>query len=94
MLTSADIPTTTFTTTRFLEGYEMTEVDALLEAVRSTLAQFERPTILGDGIAITADEVVSSRFQATRFRSGYKQDDVDIFLDRVVEVLRSYEGTR
>ena len=94
MLTSADIGTTAFTITRFLEGYEMTEVDALLEAVRSTLAGFERPTILGDGPAMTAFEVVNARFQPTKFRSGYKQDEVDIFLDRVVEALRTHEATR
>ena len=94
MLTSADIATTTFTTTRFLEGYEMTEVDSLLDTVRSTLAQYERPTILGLAQVITAESVVQARFQPTKFRTGYKQDDVDIFLDRAVEALRAHEATR
>ena len=94
MLNSADIGTAAFPTTRFVEGYEMAEVDALLDTVRATLVQYERPTILGEGPAITATDVVNARFQPTRFRTGYRQDDVDTFLDRAVEALSEHEGTR
>lgn len=87
---SGDITKKKFATTKWREGYQMDQVDALLERVRATLIGYEhrrRPTD-----AITATEVAESRFIRTKFRSGYDQDQVDDFLDELVAALRKHEA--
>ena len=79
MLTSAEIRATTFTVTRWREGYDKAEVDAFL--ARLALAVDTHSTI-------TPMEIVNARFQPTRLREGYNQNQVDNFLDRVVESLK------
>ena len=79
MLTSAEIRASTFTVTRWREGYDKAEVDAFL--ARLALA-------IDTHSAVTPLDIVNARFQPTRFREGYKQDQVDDFLDRIVESLK------
>ena len=91
MITSAEVASSTFTATRFREGYDMGDVDACLTKVRRALESYERRA--GGLAELTAVQVVNSRFQPTKFRAGYDQDQVDALLDRVVAALRDYEGT-
>lgn len=79
MLTSAEIRSTTFSVTRWREGYDKAEVDAFL--ARVALA-------VDTHTAITPLEIVNARFQPTKFREGYNQNQVDNFLDRIVESLK------
>ena len=79
MLTSAEIRNTSFSVTRWREGYDKAEVDAFL--ARLALAVDTHATI-------TSLEIVNARFQPTKFREGYKQSQVDDFLDRIVESLK------
>ncbi len=79
MLTSAEIRATTFSATRWREGYDKAEVDAFL--ARIALAIDTRT-------AIAPLEIVNARFRPTKFREGYDQDQVDNLLDRLVESLR------
>ena len=79
MLTSAEIRSTTFTVTRWREGYDKAEVAAFL--ARLALA-------VDTHSAIAPLEIVNARFQPTKFREGYNQDQVDNFLDRIVESLK------
>ena len=84
-LTAHDIRSARFAATKFREGYDITEVDALLERIAAT---FEHPAGGRVG-SLTADDVLNARFQATKFREGYDQDEVDDFLDTVVLALRA-----
>ena len=79
MLTSAEIRSTTFTVTRWREGYDKAEVDAFL--ARMALA-------VDTHTVVTPLEIVNVRFQPTKFREGYNQNQVDDFLDRIVESLK------
>jgi DivIVA domain-containing protein len=76
MLTSAEIRSTTFTVTRWREGYDKAEVDAFL--ARAALA-------LDTHNPLSSLEVINVSFQPTRFREGYNQDQVDDFLDRLAK---------
>ena len=79
MLTSAEIRSTTFTVTRWREGYDKAEVDAFL--ARMALA-------VDTHTVVSPLEIVNVRFQPTKFREGYNQNQVDDFLDRIVESLK------
>jgi len=79
MLTSAEIRSTTFSVTRWREGYDKAEVDAFL--ARIALA-------VDTHTVVAPLEIVNARFQPTKFREGYNQDQVDNFLDRIVESLK------
>jgi len=76
MLTSAEIRATTFTVTRWREGYDKAEVDAFL--ARAALA-------IDTHNPLSTPEVLSARFEPTRFREGYNQRQVDEFLDRLAQ---------
>ncbi len=83
-LTFTDVLNARFAPTKFREGYDQGQVDALLDRVADALRPpHERrfPT------AITRQEVQDSRFKATKFREGYDQGQVDDFLDRAVAAL-------
>ncbi|MBF4572157.1 DivIVA domain-containing protein [Herbiconiux sp. VKM Ac-1786] len=86
-MNARDVQEKTFAVTKWRQGYDMDEVDAVLERVSTTLAEHEqgRPAAVD---AMTADEVVNARFAPTKFRQGYDQDQVDDFLDRVAVALR------
>jgi DivIVA domain-containing protein len=92
MIASADVNPSTFTTTRFREGYDTDEVDSFLARVKTTLEAYERRS--GGFAGITAAQVVTTRFQPTKYRLGYNQDQVDALLDQVVTALQYYEKTR
>lgn len=71
--------------TKFREGYDMAQVDALLERAAVALDEHAR----GAAPSLTADEILASKFAATKFREGYDQDETDDLLDRVVQSLRA-----
>lgn len=65
-----------FTTTRFADAYEITEVDDFLDRCDRALAT-------GDG-SVTTEDVRGARFTPVRFRPGYAMEEVDDFLDDVL----------
>lgn len=65
-----------FAPVRFREGYDMQEVDDLLD-------RCERALRSGDG-SVTAETVQQLRLTPTRFGEGYDMEDVDRFLDGVL----------
>ena len=79
MLTSAEIRSTTFSVTRWREGYDKAEVDAFLARIALAVDTHS---------VIVPLEIVNARFQPTRLREGYNQNQVDNFLDRIVESLK------
>jgi DivIVA domain-containing protein len=79
MLTSAEIRSTTFSRTRWREGYDPAQVDEFLGRAAAALNARS---------GLTAVEVINARFQPTNFREGYDQSEVDDLLDRLVEALR------
>lgn len=91
MLTAHDVRGARFARTKFREGYDMGEVDALLERAAATLEVLAgaRP----GPAALSARDVAESRFMATKFRDGYDQVEVDDFLDRVAAALVAAAGS-
>ncbi|GAA4729330.1 hypothetical protein GCM10023350_10790 [Nocardioides endophyticus] len=72
-----------FTPVRLREGYDMGEVDALLERLLSALRAAE-----------AVDELVrTARFTPVRMREGYDMGEVDQFLDRVVSAAATADHT-
>jgi DivIVA domain-containing protein len=65
-----------FSTTRLRPGYDIEEVDALVEAIRQTFLGIRQPSL-------AADEIRNKRFSTTRLRPGYDEEEVDDFLDAV-----------
>ena len=63
-----------FSLTRLRPGYDIGEVDALLEGIRDTFLGVRQPPL-------TADEVRDQKFSTTRLRPGYDEAEVDAFLD-------------
>jgi DivIVA domain-containing protein len=59
-----------FSPVRLREGYDMAEVDRLLDAVGDSAARGVAP----------GPEVTAARFSRTRFREGYDVSEVDAFL--------------
>jgi DivIVA domain-containing protein len=62
-----------FTPVRLHEGYDMADVDALLDAVVAALGRGERVEPLLDGARLTH----------VRLREGYRISEVDDFLEQV-----------
>lgn len=82
-----DVAGRRFAVTKWREGYDMEQVDALLERGASTLADLQRGR---DGAGhLTSEGVRSSRFSPTKLRQGYDQDEVDDFLDELAAELDS-----
>ena len=71
-----------FSLVRLLPGYDMSEVDELIERIEASLAGTAAP-----GQAVTADEVRRVQFSTTRLRHGYDQESVDNALDVYVKRL-------
>jgi DivIVA domain-containing protein len=67
------ISTARFTPVRVREGYDMAQVDDLLDRLVAALGRGEPLTPLLDGTPL----------RHVRLREGYKIDEVDAFLDRV-----------
>ena len=107
VLTSRDVTSKKFVSTRFREGYEQGQVDAFMQKVAETLRAWETGAAVGapqpddDGGApghgarpagaLTSEDVLNKKLQVTRFREGYEQDEVDELLDDVVQTLRAWE---
>ena len=83
-LTAADVRAARPSTTTFRQGYEIEEVDLLLERAAQALEAKER----GLPPTLSAEQVLNAKFRPTKFRSGYAMDDVDDLLDRLVAALR------
>ncbi|MET4581874.1 DivIVA domain-containing protein [Conyzicola nivalis] len=88
MLKSTDITTASFAITKFREGYEQAEVDALLDSATAALAAWE-----SQGVAtLSSEDVNAHKFQTTKFGNGYDQDQVDDLLDQLVAALAEHES--
>lgn len=68
-----------FTTSRFVETYDMAEVDDAVDRIFAALAEPVR--------ALSAGDVQAMRFTPTRLREGYAMDEVDTWLDEAVAEL-------
>lgn len=90
IITSAALRATKFHVTRFREGYDISEVDALLRRLATTLDALEagRPV----QAPVTADELLNVRFASTRMSAGYDVVEVDDLLDMGLEALRQHAG--
>lgn len=101
LLTPEDIVAVKFMATKFQEGYERDQVDALLDqatrelqriqdehvSLKLSAADPDHVTSLSEPI-ITPEGLVNARFKPTKFREGYSQDQVDDFIDHIVVTLR------
>ncbi len=92
MLSSADVRSARFTATKFREGYEIPEVDQVLDAASDTLAHLERgETVKADGSPLlTPNDLLAARFTSTRLREGYDVVEVDDLLDEIITTLNTY----
>lgn len=92
MLSSADVRSARFTATKFREGYEIPEVDQVLDAAADTLAHLERgQTVKADGSPLlTPNDLLAARFTTTRLREGYDVVEVDDLLDEIISTLNTY----
>ncbi|GAA2724439.1 DivIVA domain-containing protein [Cellulomonas aerilata] len=86
-LTAREVRAARFTATTLREGYDVAQVDALLERVATSLDDLAAGRV--DPHTLTAEEVLDARFPATRFRDGYDQNQVDDFLDAAILALRA-----
>lgn len=69
-----------FEVTRFREGYDMEEVDRLLDEVSSVVGQDDP-----EEISLLSNMISNAKFQVTKFREGYDMVQVDDFLDALTE---------
>jgi len=90
-LTSADVRTKVFRTSRYRTGYEIGEVDRFLAEAARELERIHR-VIRADeqgrrarpddrALRLSPEEITNARFNPTRLRSGYDEQDVDDYLD-------------
>jgi len=91
LVASSSMPGTTFSKTRFRQGYSVSGVDGFLAAARTVIAGYERAGMLAAEPVLTAADVVNVRFKPTSFRTGYDQDEVAAYLTRIIETLGYYE---
>lgn len=91
MLTAQQVLDTTFTATKFREGYDVEQVDIYLDDVSATLKAYEAGGRPGPGL-LTSVEARSARFSATKWREGYDVTEVDDLIDAIVGTLQSYEA--
>ncbi len=89
MLTAQQVQNVTFSTVRLGLGYDMVEVDDLLDRLGETLRNYEQG---GQGRDVTADELSAATFRETKLREGYKPAEIDAFLQEAIETLRAYEA--
>ena len=95
VLTSRDVTSKIFTSTRFRNGYEPDQVDAFMREAAAALLAWETGTVVGaPQKMLTAQDVMDAKFQASsKFGEGYEQDEVDEFLDDVAGTLRAWEAS-
>ncbi|MFD6165867.1 DivIVA domain-containing protein [Oerskovia sp. NPDC060287] len=91
MLTAQQVLDTTFTATKFREGYDVEQVDIYLDDVSATLKAYEAGGRPGTGL-LTSVEARDARFSATKWREGYDVTEVDDLIDAIVGTLQSYEA--
>ncbi len=91
MLTAQQVLDTTFTATKFREGYDVEQVDIYLDDVSATLKAYEAGGRPGPGL-LTSVEARDARFAATKWREGYDVTEVDDLIDAIVGTLQSYEA--
>lgn len=84
---SSEIAKVSFATSTLCEGYDMDDVDDLLDRARDALLAWEN----GETVPLASQEVAACTFIVTKFRAGYDQDDVDKFLDALSVALKLYE---
>ena len=82
-LRAEDVRARRFTVTRWHRGYDVAEVDVLLERAASALEQLAA----GGPAVLTGEDVRSSTFGTTLRRTGYDEAEVDEFLDALAEAL-------
>ncbi len=93
-LTSEAVRLRRFTPVRIRAGYDMAEVDQLLDDVQAELERSARDRGRGcsrcetsdagtSSTRLTSETVQAKRFTPVRFREGYDMDEVDLFLDDV-----------
>ena len=92
MLSSDDVRSARFTATKFREGYEILEVDHVLDTAADTLEHLERgQTVKADGTPLlTPNDLLAARFTSTRLREGYDVVEVDDLLDEIITTLNTY----
>jgi DivIVA domain-containing protein len=71
--------------TKLREGYDINQVDELLERASVALDEHHRAAAL----SLTPEAVLKVKFKASKFQDGYDQDEVDDLLDRVIASLRA-----
>ncbi|OCI33141.1 DivIVA domain-containing protein [Oerskovia enterophila] len=91
MLSAQQVLDTTFTATKFREGYDVEQVDIYLDDVSATLKAYEAGGRPGPGL-LTSVEARGARFSATKWREGYDVTEVDDLIDSIVGTLQSYEA--
>ncbi len=69
-----------FSITRFKAGYDLDQVDELLDEVVLALREGAEPGQI-------VQSLTAARLRQTRWRDGYRIDEVDGFLDRLVRSL-------
>lgn len=72
-------PPLRFPTVDHVEGYDITEVDSVVDKIVAAL-ETPRPQL-------TAEDVRRVRFTPVRLRAGYRMGDVDAWLDQASERL-------
>lgn len=88
MITATALRATRFHVTRFHEGYDIGEVDELLERLASTLTAHERRE--PERATVTVEDLEAAQF-TTRQGGGYDVVEVDDLLDLGLEALRQHE---
>jgi DivIVA domain-containing protein len=83
---TSTVPGGRFPTTRWLEGYDIEQVDAFCE--RGQRALTESSPGLGPA------EVRSARFRPVRMRTGYEMGPVDSYLDELAAQLAAQLAAR
>lgn len=86
-LASAEVTASGIPLRRFGHRFDIDEVDAFLDACRSTLHAWEHGR--GEMASLSATDIVVHMFRGVRgFAHGYDPDPVDDLLDRVVIRMR------
>jgi DivIVA domain-containing protein len=87
--TADEIRNERFSTTRFVTGYELNEVDAFLDDVVKTLEAYETGTPLRT--PLRSSEVAEHTFALVHLREGYKPAEVSTALENIAATLRRWE---
>lgn len=87
-LTSKQVREAMFPTVRLAAGYDMMEVDVLLDRLVAALETYERGSAAVD---LSSSELGRAGFTQTRLREGYDMRHVDALISDAVQTLRDYE---